>query len=59
MSVRDTYPQTRLDDAIDRGYDPHPDDLVQVEPLPADDPWMQALAESTRIVRTAQAAVPS
>ncbi len=44
----------RLDDALDRGYDPHPDDLLPPAAhlaLAEDDPWMVALAASVEEAR--------
>jgi hypothetical protein len=52
----------RLDDAIDRGYEPHPDDKrppAKHLVLPDDDPWMVALAASrAEIAALRDAGVP-
>lgn len=45
---------SRLDDAIDRGYEPGWDDLLPAAEhlhLPPEDPWMQALAAATAEAR--------
>lgn len=47
MIVIDDYRQSKLDDAIDRGFDPHEGPDVPRPPLPESDPWMVALRAST------------
>ena len=58
MIVTDEYPTSKLDDAIDRGFDPSPDDLL---PAPAHQRYpegvdpLTAFAAEVEAVRAAQA----
>lgn len=47
MIITDDYRTSKLDDAIDRGFDPYAAPDLPSPPLPEDDPWMVALRAST------------
>lgn len=49
------YRQSKLDDAIDRGFDPYAEPDLPSPPLPEDDPWMVALRASTAEVEQLRA----
>lgn len=50
------YHTPKLDEAIDRGFDPYAAPDLPSAPLPEDDPWMVALRASTAEVEQLHAA---